>query len=92
MAKVKNLQEKAKVLHALLKKYAQIDDDAQMVLSFMMPLFEQIDAGKIVPPYEHEYRWYFASTESPLFKYDDLCEAAAEYGHALEDWTSTPSY
>ena len=90
MDKVKNLQEKARVLHALLEKYAQIDDDAEMVLGFMTPLFEQIRIGEIVPPHEHEYRWHFASPESPLFKYDDLCEAAAEYGHALEDWGSAP--
>ena len=86
MNKVKNLQEKAKMLRMLLEKYAKTDDDVEMVLGFMVPLFEEIHAGKIAPPYEHKYRWYFASTESPLFKYDDLCEAAAEYAHVLEDW------
>lgn len=86
MDKVKNLQEKAGVLHALLEKYAQVDDEAEMVLGFMMPLFKRICAGEIEPPHEHEYWWYFANTESPLFKYGDLCKAAAEYGYVLEDW------
>lgn len=93
MDKVKNLQEKAKVLHALLEKYAQIDDDAKMVLGFMTPLFEQIRTGEIVPPHEHEYRWHFASTESPLYrKYEDLSHAASEYACALEDWKSQEWY
>lgn len=86
MDKVKILQEKARILHASLEKIAEVDDDAEMVLGFMTPLFERIDTGEIVPPYAHEYRWYFANTDSPLFKYDDLGDAAAEFGHALEDW------
>ena len=88
MDKVKNLQEKARVLRELLERYAKVDDDAEMVLEFMMPLFKQIETGEITPPHEHKYRWYFANTESPLFQYDDLCEAAAEYARALEDWNN----
>lgn len=87
MDKVNNLQEKARVLRELLERYAKVNDDAEMVLRFMVPLFEQIKAGKIVPPYEHKYRWYFANTESPLYrKYEDLNHAAAEYARVLEDW------
>lgn len=85
MKKVKNLQEKALALRELLERYAKVDDDVEMVLGFMMPLFEQIKKGEIIPPLKHQYRWYFANTESPLFKYDDLCEAGAEYARVLED-------
>lgn len=90
MDKTRNLQEKAAVLRSLLEKYAQTDIDAEIVLGFMTPLFGKIRAGELVPPHENEYRWNFASTEAPLFKYDDLCEAAAEYGHALQDWEFAP--
>jgi len=87
MDKAKHLQEKAQMLHSLLEHYAKIDDDAEMVLKFMTPLFEEIQAGKIVPPKEHKYRWYFANTESPLYrKYEDLSHAAAEYARVLEEW------
>ena len=86
MDKIINLQRKTEKLQQLLESYATSDNDAEMVLGFMTPIFQKIKAGEIVPPYEYKYRWYFASTESSLFKYDDLCEAAAEYGHALEDW------
>jgi hypothetical protein len=88
MDKVKNLQEKARILRSFLERYAKLDGDAEMVLGFMTPLFNQIEAGEITPPYEHKYRWYFANTESPLFQYDDLGEAAAEYARALEDWNN----
>ncbi|WP_338862937.1 hypothetical protein IHE31_09060 [Mycetohabitans rhizoxinica] len=86
MDKVKNLQEKARALHELLARYAKVDDDAEMVLRFMSGLFEEIEQGKVVPPVHNKYRWYFANTESSLFKYTDLGEAHAQYSHALEDW------
>ncbi len=89
MDKVKNLQEKTQTLRALLEQYAKNDDDVEMVLDFMVPLFDVIKEGKITPPHEHKYRWYFASTESPLYrKYEDLSHAASEYACALEDWES----
>lgn len=86
MNKMKNLQNKTLILRNLLNDYAKVDNDAEMVMGFMTPFFEDIFNGKILPPCEHKYRWYFANTESPLFKYDDLCEAAAEYARALENW------
>lgn len=60
MDKVKKLQEKAHALRMLLEHYAKTDDDVEMVLKFMGSLFAQIDAGEIIPPHKHEYRWYFA--------------------------------
>lgn len=87
MDKIKNLQQKERVLRKLLERYAKVDDDVEMVLGFMTPLLDQIEAGEIIPPHEHKYRWYFANTESPLYrKYEDLCHASAEYARVLEDW------
>lgn len=87
MDKIKNLQEKAERLHALLEKYAQSDDDIEMVLRFMTPLLDEIEAGQVIPPRRDEYRWYFFSTESPLYlKYEDLARAEAEYAEVLEGW------
>ena len=83
---LKELRGKASDLQSLLEKYAQHDDDAKMILNLMIPLFDLIRSGKVVPSIKNEYRWYFSNTESPLFKYDDLCEAAARYSHALEGW------
>lgn len=82
-----DLHDKASRLRALLEHYAKTDDDVEMVLSFMTPLFDEIKAGRIVPPRRDEYRWYFFNTESPLYlKYDDLSQAEAEYAEILEGW------
>lgn len=88
MDKVKNLQEKARTLRALLVHYAKTDDDVEMVSNFMMPLLDEIEAGRISPPQRDEYRWHFFNTESPLYlKYDNLSRAEAEYAEVLEDWS-----
>ncbi len=84
MTGAKQLQKKARALRALLTSYAATDDDAEMVLGLMVPLFETIDLGEVTPPVHDDYRWYFANTEGPLFKHDDLGEAHAQYSHALE--------
>lgn len=87
MGSVRDLQEKTRTLRALLEQYAKTDDDVEMVLNFMMPLFDKIEAGRIVSPQRDEYRWYFFNTESPLYlKYDDLSRAEAEYAEILEGW------
>ncbi|WP_066732639.1 hypothetical protein [Cupriavidus sp. D384] len=88
MDQVKLLQEKARIFHGILQQYAKKDDHASMVLGFMANLFDSIERGDIVPPMHDDYRWHFANTESPLFKYDDLGEAHAQYSHALEGWAN----
>lgn len=86
MDPIKKLQERARVLRALLTHYAKSDEDAEMVLGLMSSLFDDIEHGRVTPPVHDKYRWYFANTEGPLFRYDDLGEAHAQYSHALEGW------
>lgn len=87
MDKIKALQEKAKVLRALLEKYAPLDGDVEMVLRSMTPLLDEIEGGRVMPPRRDEFRWHFFNTESPLYlKYHDLSVAEAEYAEALEGW------
>ena len=88
MNKIENLQEKAQLLEDLLVKYALSNSDAEMVLGFMAPLFERIRAGQVIPPEPFRQQWYFGSTDSPLYEFDDLCEAAAQFSHVLRDWPS----
>ncbi|MGO4814241.1 hypothetical protein AB4156_32500 [Cupriavidus sp. 2MCAB6] len=88
MDQIEQLQERARILHALLTRHAKFDEDAEMVLGFMTGLFFDIERGEVFPPVHDKYRWYFANTEGPLFKYDDLGEAHAQYSHALEGWAT----
>ncbi|WP_416052252.1 hypothetical protein [Cupriavidus basilensis] len=71
-----------------MSRYAKFDEDVEMVLGFMTYVFADIERGEAVPPVHDNYRWYFANTEGPLFKYDDLGEAHAQYSHALEGWAA----
>jgi hypothetical protein len=84
MDTVKLLQEKARALRTLLTEYAKVDDNAEMVLGFMTELFDAIERGEVIPPVYAKFKWYFANTEGPLFKYGDLLEAYAQYSHVLE--------
>jgi hypothetical protein len=86
MENVSKLRLEANLLQSLLVKYSVTDSDAAMVLEFMRPLFEVIDNGRVVPPKEFEFRWYFGSTDSPLAKFGDLIDAAANFAHTLEGW------
>lgn len=93
MEKVENLQKKAEILRVLLVQYAKSDGNAERVLNFMIPFFQAVEKGEIIPPYEHQYRRYFENTESPLYrKYENLTRAASEYSCALEDWESQDWY
>ncbi len=88
--KIKRLQEKAMFLRLLMENYAKKEDwknrDVGDLLQQMNPLFEQIERGSVIPPMRFEYRWYFFSTESPLFaKYPSLVLAAANVSGVLED-------
>lgn len=87
MDTIELLQQRAQKLRVLLEQYAKIDDDVALVLGFMVPFLDEIKAGEVIPPQRDRYRWYFFSTDSPLFsKYEDLSQAEAEYAETLEGW------
>jgi len=86
MNDIETLKIKAANLKGVLERYAKTDSYAEMVLRNMQIIFSDIEMGRITPPIENEFRWYFASTDSPLFEYSDLGEAAAQYSSALELW------
>jgi hypothetical protein len=88
VCKTKICQAKARVLRALLRRYAAVDDDAQLILGIMSEFLYDVESGKIVPPTFDEHKTYFDSPQGPLYKYADLVEAHAQYSDALEDMHS----
>lgn len=86
MNKIERLQKEARNLRALLEHYAEFDEEAEAVLERMSQIFCDIESGKVTPPHDDKYLWYFANTEGPLYKYDDLGEAHARYSHAIRGW------
>lgn len=86
MDNVEGLKVAAENLRKKLVHYARTDSDAAWVLERMTPIFRGIENGDIVPPKRNKFRYYFANTDAPLFRYEDLGELAAEYSKALELW------
>lgn len=86
MDNVERLKMAAANLRQKLTHYAGTDSDAAWVLERMTPIFRGIENGDIVPPIRNKFRYYFANTDAPLFRYEDLGELAAEYSKALELW------
>ena len=92
MDKVKNLQEKARVFHDLLKKYAPDDGDAESLLRWLMPLFTEIEKGKIIPPQRYEFRMALGKEPDFYERHKDVHSAESDFMCALEDWESQEWY
>ncbi len=92
--KLKRLQEKAMFLRLLLENYAKNDDwknrDIGDLLQHMLPLFEKIMRGELMPPAYGEYNRRDFSDEyhSYILKYPALRSAAASFASVLEDWNN----
>lgn len=92
MDKVKKLQEKADVFHALLKKYAHEDTDAESLLGWLTPLFTGIEKGKVIPPQRYEYRMALGKEPAFYERHSEVHSAEADFVSALEDWESQDWY
>lgn len=90
--KVEFLKKSTDEFEALLTKYADKDWDAARALHILLPLFCEIRAGSIIPPYSAEYGSYEFGTEGSLSQYNDLCASEASFTAALGDWHSQSWY
>lgn len=84
MDDIRELQKAVRALRTLLTKHAETNGDAEMVLGLMTETMNAIERGEVVPPTHDKFKWYFASTEGPLFHLEELGEAHARYSRALE--------
>lgn len=85
MDKIRNLQEKGALLHAVLSQYSANDKDVREVLNDLMPLLESINHGKVTPPVRFEFGWLFFRGDNNLLSYPEITNAAADFANALED-------
>jgi len=92
MDKVKNLQEREQVFRNLLELYSSEDSDAESLLGWLMPLFTEIEEGKIIPPKMYEH--HMALGKEPAFyeRHKDVYSAESDFIAALEDWESQEWY
>ena len=90
MDKVDLLKKRAVEFEAAFRRYANIDQDAEIFLRNIDSLFEEIEQNFLIPPVNFEFSYYYFGTDGPLYKYPDLRSAAANFVAALEDWSSQP--
>lgn len=91
MDKRELLLEKTRVFRDLLVAGAPRDRCLESVLTNLTPMFDQIEAGGIEPPYEGEFRFPF-QIEGPNGVAHPLFSAASEFQAALLDWRSKAWY
>lgn len=92
MDKVEKLKRRVQVLKTLLETHARRNSDAEALLRFLTPLFEDIMADKIEPPKRYEYHLVLGK-DNPFYETDSLfSEAHAQFVSALEDWESQTWY
>ena len=84
MKKERDLQAKARVLRALLEKYAISDSDVKEAYEWIKSLLDEAETGQINEPMKFPYGWIFFRGENNLPAYPDLCGAAADFADVLE--------
>jgi hypothetical protein len=90
--KTEMLKEKARAFRALLAAHDWKNTDAELLLRWLTPLFDDIEAGKISPPQRYNYRMALGK-DNPFYEQDSpFMKAEAQFVAALEDWESQAWY
>ncbi|PRX32139.1 hypothetical protein B0G75_104158 [Paraburkholderia sp. BL18I3N2] len=92
MDKVQNLKDKARAFRTLLQTHDWKDTDAQLLLRWLTPLFEEIEAGLVQPPQHYQYRFALGKDNTFYEPGSPFAEAEAQFVSALEDWESQEWY
>lgn len=88
MDKIKLLQMRAVEFRNLLKQYEATDANAMLLLKWLTPLFQEIEAGNIEPPKYYEFGNALGK-DDPFYAPDKPFHVAeAGFVSALEDWES----
>jgi hypothetical protein len=90
--KIKLLQERAAAFRDLLKQHEATNVDAMLLLKWLTPLFQEIDAGKINPPKHYEFGNALGRDNSFYEPDKPFHHAEAEFVAVLEDWESQDWY
>lgn len=92
MNKVKLLQEKAAEFRCLLQRHESTNTDAMKLLKWLTPLFDEIEAGKIMLPTHYEFTNSLGK-DNPFYELDKpFHHVESDFVAALEDWESQDWY
>jgi hypothetical protein len=92
MDKYFRLRVAASRFRASLEGCGAKDDDAKRLLTWLMPLFEGVERGEVVPPTRYRYRFALGKDSSFYNKRKAVVAAEADFVAALEDWPSQKWY
>ena len=92
MDKKENLKEKARSFRALLTAHDWKDTDAELLLRWLTPLFDDIEAGKVTPPQHYKFRLALGKDNPFYAPGSTFIEAETQFVAALEDWESQAWY
>ncbi|HKR42557.1 MAG TPA: hypothetical protein VJU59_23280, partial [Paraburkholderia sp.] len=92
MDNVQRLQNKTRVFRTLLTEHAPKNADAEALLRWLTPLFDDIKEGKVKPPHYYKFRLALGK-DNPFYEPDSpFSDAEAEFIATLEDWESQAWY
>lgn len=92
MDKVSLLKVRAASFRKLLEEYEAKNTDAMLLLKWLTPLFQEIEAGKIYPPRYYEFNNSLGK-DNPFYEPDKPFHSAeTAFVSALEDWESQEWY
>ncbi|WP_345817719.1 hypothetical protein AAGS40_30450 (plasmid) [Paraburkholderia sp. PREW-6R] len=92
VSEIGKLKDTARVFRALLGGRDWADTDVQLLLRWLTPLFDEIEAGNVQPPQRYRYRQALGKDNPFYAPGSPLAEAEAQFISALEDWESQEWY
>jgi hypothetical protein len=92
MDKIKLLQKRAVDFRNLLKKNEATNQEAMNLLKWLTPLFDDIDAGKIIPPVCYGFSNALGKDSSFYEPDKPFHHVESEFVAAHEDWESQDWY
>lgn len=92
MDKIEILKERAANFRNLLMQHQSKNTDAMLLLKWLTPLFQEIEAGNIQPPQCYDFRNALGKDNSFYEPDKPFHSAEADFVAALEDWESQDWY
>jgi hypothetical protein len=90
MDKVELLKIRMQEFRALLVAEVENNKSLSRELERLAPLFDEIEAGTVIPPCYDRFRNPFTVEDPRYGPTSALSQAGAEFRSALEDWPSQP--
>jgi hypothetical protein len=86
------LRQRADAFRHALEDLQAADADARRLLSWLTPLFDDVEAGRIVPPYPYKFAVALGPDHAFYRPGNPILVVESAFVEALEDWNAQPWY